>query len=67
MATRENDRDIEWNDRNKVNDIHSVLEEPGQMSLVPFYRLPKTAHFHFFGQMSSLATYSREKKAIARL
>ena len=28
---------------------------------------PKTAHFHFFGQRTSLATYSTEKKAIARL
>ena len=36
-ATREDDRDIEGNNCNKVNDIHAIREEPGgEMSLVPF-------------------------------
>ena len=46
LPTRENDRDVERDDRNKVDHIHPVRDKPGdgersqdlgERSLVPFY------------------------------
>ena len=69
LRTREDDRDVERDDCNKVDHIHAVRDKPGDggkvISSVLFFST--NSHFHFFGQTTSLATYSTEKKAMARL
>ena len=76
LLTREDYRDVERDDRNKVNHIHAVRDKPGDKGKVSRSRgkvissilfSPTNSHFHFFGQTTSRATYSTEKKAMARL
>ena len=43
LLTREDDRDVERDDRNEVDHIHAVRDKPGdgERSLVPFYFSPQ--------------------------